>query len=164
MCEPPLSRDDRSRAGLSLEKSGGATTGATGFIRNWLSIAFRTNIEDRSAERIAEGALPFFSGQTGVARRFKNRTYRETAFTAVSLLFSSRINHPRSWSRRTSSSRKHLSSTAFCEPLHISVASRELSFRKSSLAADLARRYSFSETGNLFVRHLFGFALGYHSY
>jgi hypothetical protein len=26
MCEPPVFRDDRSRAGLSLEKSGGATT------------------------------------------------------------------------------------------------------------------------------------------
>src|SRR5260370_42002306 len=64
---------------------------------------------------------------------------------------------------RWRTSRKPLSPTAFCELLHISVASRELSFRKSSLAANLARRYSFSETGNLFVRHLLGFALGYHS-
>jgi hypothetical protein len=79
ICGPSSSRDDQSRAGSSLEKSGGATMGATGFIRNSLSTPLIKMNDRRSIGRTknAKGALLFFSEQTGV------RSYCVTDITNV---------------------------------------------------------------------------------
>jgi hypothetical protein len=68
ICGPSSSRGDRSMAGSCLERSGGATTGATGFLRNSVSTPLTQTNDRRSIGRtkIAKGALLFFSGQTGV--------------------------------------------------------------------------------------------------
>ena len=67
MCGTSLSLGDRSRAGSSLEKSGGVTMGATGFTRNSLSTPLKMN-DRRSIGRtkITKGALLFFSKKAGV--------------------------------------------------------------------------------------------------
>jgi hypothetical protein len=67
MYGPSLSPDDRSPAGSSLEKSGGATTGAIGFTRNSLSTPFKMN-DRRSIGRteIIKGALLFFGKKAGI--------------------------------------------------------------------------------------------------
>ena len=79
ICGPSSSRGDRSPAAWSLERSGGATTGATGFLRNSVSTALTKTNDRRSIGRtkIAKGALLFFGGQTGV------RSCRVTDITNV---------------------------------------------------------------------------------
>jgi hypothetical protein len=68
ICGLSSSRDDRSMAGSCLERPVGATTGATGFLRNSVSTPSTKTNDRRSIGRtkIAKGALLVFSGQTGV--------------------------------------------------------------------------------------------------